>query len=87
VEAQPDPKHRDDGLLPLELYAQIKTAILSGEASIGEILDAHSIDEVRWREDERKRADALSRAAKTGDTSAVLDLRRAMRAAMRKDKS
>ncbi|HZO12526.1 MAG TPA: DUF2169 domain-containing protein [Polyangiaceae bacterium] len=83
-EPEPVQDRWDSGCMPLDLYAEIKVAILSGKRSLPEILDVHSIDEVRWREEERKRAEALSRAAKAGDGSAVLDLRRAMRAAMRR---
>jgi uncharacterized protein DUF2169 len=79
----PEPAADKGDLLPLETYAAVKVALLRGKA-LPSVLERHGLDEMSWRLEERRRADALSRAAERGDLSVVHTLRRAMREAQKK---
>jgi hypothetical protein len=80
----PEPKPSDKGeLLPLDTYAAVKVALLRGKA-LPAVLEKHGLDEMSWRLEERRRAEALSRAAERGDLSVVHTLRKAMRDAQKK---
>lgn len=77
-----EPRARDD-LVALELYATVKVALLRGQP-LAAVLERHGLDEVSWRSEERRRAQALSSAAERGDLAVVRTLRRALREAQRR---
>lgn len=79
---EPLPAEPAADLLPLDLYAKVKVAILHDRRPLAEVLEAHGLDEVQWRKEEQLRAEALSRAASQGDSRPVIALRRAMRRAL-----
>jgi hypothetical protein len=80
--AQPrDEPPEADTLLPLQIYAQIKVALMLHGRPLDEVLKEHKLDAITWRLEERRRAEALSRAADRGDLGPIRELRRAMRQA------
>jgi hypothetical protein len=80
---EPDAANEPDaGVLSLARYAAIKVALLRGRP-IAAALGEHGLDEVTWRMEEQRRAEALAHAADNGDLAIIHQLRRAMRDAQR----
>lgn len=68
-------------LLPMETYAAVQVDLWDEGALLDDVLARHGIDEITWRDNERRRADALAEEAARGRSENALALAEAIEAA------
>lgn len=68
-------------LLPMETYAAIQVDLWDEGALLEDVLARHGMDEITWRDNEQRRADALAEEAKQGRSEVALALAEALDAA------
>jgi hypothetical protein len=68
-------------LLPLETYATIQVDLWDEGVLLENVLARHGIDEITWRDNEQRRADALAEESKQGRSEMAVALAEALEAA------
>jgi hypothetical protein len=74
----PPPKPAPEPRLPVQTFAAIKAALMTGDRPLPAVLDEHQLDERRWRASERRMSLDLAREATEGKTALATELRQAI---------